>query len=313
MRCGVVAAVTRYPIKSVGGFPVTSVQVAGDGIVGDRRFAFVDTSTGQVCSAKNPRRFGRLLACHAGYSDEPAFDAPLPPLEVVFPDGSVGRQDEDLDVRMSDFLGLPVRLIESVPETVTSEIVWDEASGIDAYPNAVRDQAGDYVATYSSAPRSRTSFVDLTPLHLVTTSTLAHFTARAGGPAFDWRRYRPSVLVESAEVGFVEEGWVGGALQATSGLSIEVVMPSPRCIMSTLQHSDDMAEDRSTLRIIAEHNTREVNGFSRGACLGVYADVATPGFLRVGDELDFVEGSPGEIVDRMSRYRSSRRRQAEAE
>ncbi len=315
MAAAVVTSLYRYPVKSVGGTAIDRVHVEATGLCGDRLFAFVDVESGSPCNAKNPRKYGRMLLCTAYYPDEPVPGAPLPPVHVRFPDGRVGRQGDDLDDLMSGFLGRRVQLIDTVPEKLTAEFTWDETSGVEKsgpYANAVQNSDGDYVSTVVLTRRS-SRFVDLTPLHIVSMSSVRHFQELAPGANFDARRYRPSFVVETPAAGASEEAWVGGSLQAPGGLRAEVVMVTPRCVMSTLEHAPDVPLDRTTLRTLARHNTQDIPGFGRGACLGVYADVAQEGALSVGDALEFRAGSPQEVEERAARYESSsHRRQREA-
>lgn len=85
------AALLRYPVKSMGGAELASVSVTPAGIPGDRAWALRDRATGKPASAK---RFAALMLCRARYLDEPAADAPPPPAEVELPDGTRTRTDD---------------------------------------------------------------------------------------------------------------------------------------------------------------------------------------------------------------------------
>ncbi|NMI02139.1 hypothetical protein [Pseudonocardia acidicola] len=54
--------------------------------------------------------------------------------------------------------------------------------------------------------------------------------------------------------------------------------------MTTLGQ-DGLPEDRDTLRTIAEHNRRSIEGMGTWACAVVYADVDGGGTARRGDVL----------------------------
>jgi uncharacterized protein YcbX len=60
--------------------------------------------------------------------------------------------------------------------------------------------------------------------------------------------------------------------------------PVPRC-NATTRHPDTGERDLKTLRLIEEHRGETPNDFGQGLNFGVYADVATPGSISVGDEL----------------------------
>lgn len=51
----------RYPIKSMGGERVDSLELRVSAIVGDRRWAVRNIETGKIASAKRPRPYGQLL------------------------------------------------------------------------------------------------------------------------------------------------------------------------------------------------------------------------------------------------------------
>ena len=52
------ASIRRYPVKSMGGEPLDSVEIDRRGLAGDRWFAVVDQD-GKLASGKNGRRFRR--------------------------------------------------------------------------------------------------------------------------------------------------------------------------------------------------------------------------------------------------------------
>ena len=52
------ASIRRYPVKSMGGEPLDSVEIDGRGLTGDRWFAVIDED-GKLASGKNSRRFRR--------------------------------------------------------------------------------------------------------------------------------------------------------------------------------------------------------------------------------------------------------------
>lgn len=308
---GTVTVLSRYPVKSVGGETIEQAIIDDQGVLGDRCFAFLDLESGAPCNAKNPRKYGALLRCTAFYASEPEAGQPLPAVHVRFPDGTTAEQGVDLDQRMSEFLGRPVALISDVPDQLITELAWEPETGLDregVYALARETPEGDQLITLKGAHHSA-RFVDLAPLHLITTSTLRHFEQVDPTVRFDHRRYRPSFVLDTPGAGLVEDGWMGGTLNSATGLALEVAMPTPRCVMSTLEHAEDVPLDRRTLRTIAQHNTVTLPDMGRGACLGVYAEVVQPGRIRVGDVLQFRPGassaprSPLDLTRRSARRR----------
>lgn len=107
---------------------------------------------------------------------------------------------------------------------------------------------------------------------LVGTATLAWCAQRWGVDA-DPRRLRVNLLVETDEP-FVEESWVGRTL-AVGTARLTVVEQVPRCRTVDLAQDGVATTGRWLLPL----------GRERGARLAVYADVATPGRVAVGDEV----------------------------
>ena len=101
-----VAALMRYPVKSVVGEDLTAVNVDRRGVEGDRLWAVRDADDGKLGSGKSSRRFTKmdgLLSLSASY------DGPTP--VVAFPDGTSARGDDPaVHELLSRHLGRAVRL-----------------------------------------------------------------------------------------------------------------------------------------------------------------------------------------------------------
>src|SRR5437868_8570901 len=89
-----VAAIWRYPVKSMRGETLATVAVGERGLAGDRAYALVDTETGLVVSAKNPRRWGSMFAFRSEFLEVPDLDAAPPPVRITLPDGTPVRSDD---------------------------------------------------------------------------------------------------------------------------------------------------------------------------------------------------------------------------
>jgi len=112
-------------------------------------------------------------------------------------------------------------------------------------------------------------------VHLVTTATLDAL-------GVDALRYRPNIVVATPPgvPAFVENDWLGRAL-TIGGVRLVPTLPTPRCVVPTLQHGDTPRAPEA-LRGPAEHNRVEVEGFGVLPCAGCYARVEVPGTLRRG-------------------------------
>ena len=101
-----VAAIRRYPVKSMGGESLEHVELDARGLVGDRRYAVVD-GDGKLSSGKDSRRFRRrdqVFSYAAGTSADGRVEVRLNGSTWV-----VG--DDDLDAELSRAFGDPVRVL----------------------------------------------------------------------------------------------------------------------------------------------------------------------------------------------------------
>lgn len=100
-----VAALWRYPVKSMLGEQCDAVELDTRGVRGDRRFA-VRSEDGKLGSGKNSRRHRHiegLFEFRARYAGESP--------EITFPDGRrMGAEDPGIDAALSGTLRVPVTL-----------------------------------------------------------------------------------------------------------------------------------------------------------------------------------------------------------
>src|SRR5947209_1061270 len=99
----------RYPVKSMMGEELNAADITERGVLGDRAYALVDRSDGKVASAKNPRKWPRLFDFRAAFVDGPRSGAPLPPVRLTLPDGSILTSTQtDLNPILSETLNRDV-------------------------------------------------------------------------------------------------------------------------------------------------------------------------------------------------------------
>jgi len=288
---GRVGELWRFPVKSMLGERLDQAEITAAGVVGDRSWALLDPTDDKVVSAKNPRKWARVLELRASYLEEPLPDGPVAPVSIELPDGEVvTSHDPGADDALSAFLGRDVRLRSAGPAVRTMEEAWPDVEGLapEAFIERTRIETGVADETVSditmavAAPPG--TFFDLSVLHLVTDSTLQELARLQPGGTFDVRRYRPNILVESDGEGFVENGWVGRRVALGEEAEMQVALPTMRCIMTTLA-IEDLPRDPSLLRTIATHNRLEITGLGSWACAGVYGDAAGAGTVAVGDQV----------------------------
>ena len=144
-RTATVQELWRFPVKSMQGERTDTAEVTSTGLAGDRAYAVVDSETGKVGSAKHPRLWGGLLQCAARYEAPPSADAPLPAVTIRLPDGgATGTLDPEVDRRLSELLGHPVRLTSVAPDGNAYQAVWPDIDGVipDDYLRQIAASAG---------------------------------------------------------------------------------------------------------------------------------------------------------------------------
>ncbi len=286
---GSVAALWRFPVKSMGGERLESVEVGERGIVGDRAFALIETLTGRVVSAKSAKLFPGVLNCKASYVEQPRLDGGAPAVQITLPDGTRVRSDSaDVDRVLSDHFGRALRLARVAPPDFTIDQYHPDIEGASAPADreAVRPQplgAALFAAMGSPSPVPEGSFFDVFPLSLLTTSTLARLGELQPHSRFDVRRFRMNIIVDAAEPGLVENDWIGRQL-VLGGARIQVTLPDPRCVMTTLAQ-DELPQDNDILRALVRHNTVQVGDIGQFPCAGVYAVIGRAGTIRSGDRV----------------------------
>jgi uncharacterized protein len=128
------------------------------------------------------------------------------------------------------------------------------------------------------------SFFDVFPVSVLTTSTMTRLNELQPASRFDPRRFRMNVIVDAKEPGFVENGWIGQGLAIGGAVRLNVAMPDPRCVMTTLAQ-DDLPGDTEVLRALVRHNKLDLGPMGHYPCAGVYAVVGAPGAIRTGDRV----------------------------
>jgi uncharacterized protein YcbX len=281
-----VSQLWRYPVKSMIGGRVDSIELDELGVVGDRTWAVRDLERGGIRGAKKIGSLMRLAARHIGDGH----------VEITLPDGSTVRTtDADVDERVSAALDHRVRLEALRPADdldhyrrggPDSDDVVAELRGIfgrdDDEPLPDFSVFPPIIAEFESPPGT---YYDVFPLMVMSEAALAALAAALPDSNVDIRRFRPSFVIDTADdgadastPGHPEFDWTGR--RATiGGATVEFGAPCPRCVMVTREISSDIPADRAVLR----HIVRDLE-----QNLGIYATVVTPGAIRVGDVMSFV-------------------------
>jgi uncharacterized protein len=201
---GVVSTLARYPVKSLVGEQLSSVEVDRRGLVGDRLWAVCDPD-GKLGSGKSSRRFRKmagLLDLAARYDDQ---DVEQQPPVVDFPDGRSMRGGEaELDQALSAHVGRPVALHRE-----------DEVDHFDEGP-----------------------------LHLLTSSSVARLAELHGSPVDPRHFRANMLVDTGSDSRFDEDEWTGRTLRIGDRVLVRVREPMTRCVMVGLRQVDLAADDR---------------------------------------------------------------------
>lgn len=244
---GTVVALWRYPVKSMQGQREESLALGAGGVAGDRAFGVLDLTTGTVISAK---RDGRLLSATARFAGDE--------VEIGLADATY-RPGPALDGALSTWLERPCRLVAAAahgPARYEIPVDFEEKTpGVDSWEGP----AG--------------SFVDESPLHLLTTAALTRVAAER--PDLDWsvRRFRPNLLLDLGAADPGDEQLVGRRLRI-GGAELQVTKGCRRCVLTTRPQPAGIGRALDVLRHLhAAHEN----------VLGVRAAVLVPGSVRAGD------------------------------
>jgi uncharacterized protein len=122
-------------------------------------------------------------------------------------------------------------------------------------------------------PETTIQHHDESPLHLLTTSSLAAIEG-AVGTAVDERRFRTNVVIDTGvEPLFLEDQWTGADLAVGKDVVLRLGPGMPRCLMVD-QAQAEVAADPHVLKSIGAHHNLQ---------LGLQARADHAGTLRIGD------------------------------
>ena len=245
----------RYLLKSARGESLQSVHLDRHGPYGDRRWACVDAD-GFVVSAKQPRRWGRLLQV-AAWAEGSDVLVRAPGAEAVKAGTAAA------DAQLSEWLGAAVTLTDVVPDQPRIRRRFPREPGM--RPSWAADSPEDSTSSLVGGQR----FVDFAPVHVVTPADLAAL----GGA--DVRRFRPNLVLS------VDPLQPGDLVRLDGGVELRITLPTPRCAVPGLEQSE-LPASPDLLRAIGSRRTA-LPGRGRAACVGVYADVVRPGLVSTGE------------------------------
>lgn len=270
-QIGRVGELRRFPVKSMLGESVRELALTKMGALGDRALALRDMENRRIITAK---KFAAMLSFCAEWEGEPGSSASSR-IRITLPGGRVIHADDaDASEVISAALSHQVRLERAPhpngeragidPRTVFGDIPFENV-----LPGMTAERAPDFFNL------AHGTFFDSAAIHVLATGTLEHLRRLAPGSAFEPRRFRANILVDTGDEasGFVEDGWLKGTLEVGDGVKITGIKPALRCVMTT-HPQEDLSRDMAVLRAAVHHH---------GANVGIFASVDSPGTVRIGD------------------------------
>ncbi len=207
---GTLAALWRWPVKSMAGERVNALRIDGRGAGGDRTHAVLYEHKGEW-RRLTAREAPRLLAWQALYpfNLDGGLDPARPPFAVVVaPDGHRYRWgDPRLQFALEDDLGRPIRLVRDV----------------EGMPDL-----------------RRTLLVTLQP-------TLEALGEELDAAPIDLRRFRTNLHLDINVPAWAELGWEGRELAFEGGVRLKLLHPCERCAIPT-RHPDTQVKWAGLLR-----------------------------------------------------------------
>lgn len=261
---GMVAALWRYPVKSMLGESLEAVDLTTRGLLGDRAYALWDQQTQRIASAKNPKKWAKLLEFQPAFVTPPQLQASLPAVKFGLPAGYLTTSDAiDVNSILSQAVGREVQLLSTVPKAPSLDQYWPDVEG-----TAYRD-------TITELLMPPETFFDSCSIHAITTATLAHLEELYPAGQFAPCRFRPNILIQptTSDITFVEDKWVGGILAIGEQIRLNIDTACPRCVVTTLAQSG-LSNDLNILRTTAQHND---------VIAGIRLSVLQAGTLRCND------------------------------
>jgi uncharacterized protein YcbX len=256
MATRTIARFNVTPVKSMRLQHPAQIRLERWGVPENRRF-YLTRPDGRLFTAS---AFGPLIAVSARYDPE------AERLTLAFPDETTVEGGTEKVGRSitTDFFGRAV---------TGREVLGPWAEAISAY-------AGQPVLFMKTELPGDGN--DSAPVSLSSTASARELARQSGRPqGGDSRRFRMTVEIEGCAP-HEEDTWVGSSVRLGEAV-VEVVEPVGRCVITT-KNPDTGLKDLETLAELKSYRGHR----GTHVCFGVYADVAEPGTLRIGDRVELL-------------------------
>ncbi len=265
----IVASLHIYPVKGCRAVDLTEAALEQRGLAHDRRWMIVDANGKFITQREQPKlatiraeiEAGELVLSHAGGDicvKPPSPDAPRLPVTLWKQQIEGYAAGEVSDKWLSDFLGLPCRL------------VWQGD-----LPRAV--------STQYAPEGSMTGYADGFPLLVTTTASLDDLNRRLPAP-LPMNRFRPNIVIEGAQA-WEEDGWKKIRIGSTD---IDISKPCTRCVVTTTDQQTGAKESNEPLKTLKDFRLLRTPALT-GVVFGQNATPLGREILKTGDNVAILE------------------------
>jgi uncharacterized protein YcbX len=256
-----------YPVKSLGGFAVTSTTVTDRGLAEDRRWMVVDETGKFLTQRQHPTMATLRVVPHEEGGGR---------FTIADPSGHA--------VTIGSGIGDPVEVtvwrdqVQARPVSVEADDLLTRHLGLRCRLVHMGDDSHRQVDPRYAPPGRITSLADGYPVLIASTSSLADLNGRMDKPV-PMSRFRPNIVVEGS-LPFAEDGW--GTLRIGTA-EFEAVKPCSRCIMTTIDQDTGEKTGKEPLKTLAKfRNTPD------GVIFGENLLISRPGMVGIGDMVEFI-------------------------
>jgi uncharacterized protein YcbX len=283
IKIGTIKELWRYPVKGMAGEQIQQCQIDSKGLQGDRAFAVRDVLRNEIQSCKfRPA----LLRCIARYEYKNTGTGEQN-IQIHFPDGScLSINDNELPARLSALLGHE-SIVEALSEQASMHAFrryqTDKQALLEELNATFTREAGEAGPDFSQPSERFLNYVTLpgsyflvSPLHILTTASLAHCKQLLPSADWDLRRFRPNMVIDTLSPfnGLAEQAWLGKKLRIGS-IEIDCNDTAIRCGAIT-REQQNLPFDKTLLRTIVKETDQN---------LGIYGDIMGEGQIQAGDSV----------------------------
>jgi len=254
------ARVTRISVAPVKGLSLhhpEAVELAKDGVPGDRAFFIIDENNEMVSAT----RLGPLVSATAEH------DAEAGTLAIRFADGTTvaGAIELGEPEAVKFFgLGLEARSVQGDYSAALSELVGKPVRLVETPGKRAGVDRGAYGAAT-----------------LISRASLERLAEQLGEDEVDGRRFRMTFEIDGVEP-HAEDGWIDREVRV-GGATVRIGGNVGRCALTT-RNPETGVVDLKTLHALGEY--RDEVPTSEPLPFGVHASVVTPGRVAVGDAVE---------------------------